>query len=254
MLVAPAEGKPLVYWGTPKVVAALEPTAWPRVSRARTEGQANSVKRMIDHGALAIHDGRKTIVGPDRHQQRGRDKRDQALEAAHKRGDQQAAVRKAKQAQGAASESKGHGQRLAQRQRALAGWDKAWQDAQHKHAPWTAQAAALGPPKARADRDFRQQTIMTLRTLLVENALGALMALLCGQLPTKVSLDCILRILCERSGARMETASHVVYWVNPAGLSVPYRRMLTEGVEGLWGMDWREQDKPMRVCLKDMPP
>jgi hypothetical protein len=95
---------------------------------------------------------------------------------------------------------------------------------------------------------------MTFRTLLVENALGAFMALLCGQLQTKVSLDCILQILFECSGARMETASHVVYWVNTAGLSVPYRRMLAEVVEGLWGMDLREQDKPIRVCLKDMPP
>jgi hypothetical protein len=37
VIVAPAEGKPLVYWGTPKVMVALEPTAWPRVYRARTE-------------------------------------------------------------------------------------------------------------------------------------------------------------------------------------------------------------------------
>jgi hypothetical protein len=254
VIVAPAEGKPLVYWGTPKVVAALEPTAWPRVYRARTEVQENSFKRMIDHGALDINYGRKTIVGPDRHQQRVRDKRDQALEAAHKRVDKQVEVLKAKQAQGAESESKGHGKRLAQRQRALAGLDKALQDAQHKHAQLTAQAAAMGPPKERADRDFRKQTIMTFRTLMVENALGAFMALLCGQLQTKVSLDCILRILFERSGARMETASHVVYWVNTAGLSVPYRRMLAEVIEGLGGMDLREQDKPIRVCLKDMPP
>ena len=254
VIVAPAEGKPLVYWGTPKVVAALEPTAWPRVYRARTEVQENSFKRMIDHGALDINYGHKTIVGPDRHQQRVRDKRDQALEAAHKRVDKQVEALKAKQAQVAESESKGHGKRLAQRQRALAGLDKAWQDAQHKHAQLTAQAAALGPPKERADRDFRKQTIMTFRTLLVENALAAFMALLCGQLQTKVSLDCILRILFERSGARMETASHIVYWVNTAGLSVPYRRLLTEVVEGLWVMDLREQDKPIRVCLKDMPP
>jgi hypothetical protein len=224
------------------------------VYRARTEVQENSFKRMIDHGALDINYGRKTIVGPDRHQQRVRDKRDQALEAAHKRVDKQVEVLKAKQAQVAESESKGHGKRLAQRQRALAGLDKALQDAQHKHAQLTAQAAALGPPKERADRDFRKQTIMTFRTLMVENALGAFMALLCGQLQTKVSLDCILRILFERSGARMETASHVVYWVNTAGLSVPYRRMLAEVIEGLGGMDLREQDKPIRVCLKDMPP
>jgi hypothetical protein len=253
VIVAPAEGKPLVYWGTPKVVAALEPTAWPRVYRARTEVQENSFKRMIDHGALKTNYGRKKVVGPDRHQQRKSEKLNQALAAAHQRVDKQAEALKAKQAQVAASASKGHGKRLAQRQRALAGLDKAWQDAQHQHAQLTAQAAALGPPKERADRDFRKQTIMTFRTLLVDNALVAFMALLCGQLQTKVSLDCILRVLFERSGARMETASHVVYWVNTAGLSVPYRRLLTEVVEGLCAMDLREQGKPIRVCLKDLP-
>src|SRR5438132_4629813 len=31
VIVEPAEGRALVYWGTSQVVAALEPTAWPRV-------------------------------------------------------------------------------------------------------------------------------------------------------------------------------------------------------------------------------
>jgi hypothetical protein len=69
-----------------------------------------------------------------------------------------------------------------------------------------------------------------------------------------VSLDCILRILFERSGTRMETVSQVVYWVNTAGLSLPYRRLLAEVVEGLCAMELRDQGKPIRVYLKDMPP
>jgi hypothetical protein len=52
VIVAPAEGQTLVYWGTPKVKATLEPTEWPRGYRERNERQANSFKRMIDHGAL----------------------------------------------------------------------------------------------------------------------------------------------------------------------------------------------------------
>ncbi len=82
----------------------------------------------------------------------------------------------------------------------------------------------------------------------------ACMALRCEHLPTKVSLDCLVRILCERSGARMETPSQVVYWVNTAGVSLAYRRLLTEVVDGLGGMDLRHQGKPIRVCLTDMPP
>ena len=80
------------------------------------------------------------------------------------------------------------------------------------------------------------------------------MALLYEHLQTKVSLDCIVRILFERSGARMEMPSQVVYWVNTAGLSLAYRRLLTEVVDGLGGMDLRRQGKLIRVCLKDMSP
>lgn len=69
-----------------------------------------------------------------------------------------------------------------------------------------------------------------------------------------MSLDCLWHILFERSGARMEMASQVVYWGNTAGLSVPYRRLLTEVVTGLGAMDLRDQGKPICVRLKDMPP
>ena len=127
-------------------------------------------------------------------------------------------------------------------------------DAQHNQAKLLEQACAIGPPRERADRDFRKQTIMTVRTLLLENALLAFMVALCKHLQSKMSLDCILRLLFERSGARMETVSQVVYWVNTAGLSLSYRRLLAEVVEGLCAMELRDQDKPIRVYLKDMPP
>src|SRR5437773_8716910 len=77
-LVEPAEGKTLVYWGTPKVGETVEATAWPQVYRERSELQENSFRRMIDHGALNTNDGRKKIVGPDRHQQRAQEKLDKA--------------------------------------------------------------------------------------------------------------------------------------------------------------------------------
>ena len=50
----------------------------------------------------------------------------------------------------------------------------------------------------------------------------------------------------------METVSQVVYWVNPAGLSLSYRRLLAEVVEGLCAMELRDQGKPIRVYLKDI--
>ena len=68
VIVEPKAGKPLVYWGSAKVKAELEAREWPDVYRARTELQENAFKRMMDHGALDINVGRKTILGPDRHQ------------------------------------------------------------------------------------------------------------------------------------------------------------------------------------------
>ena len=254
VIVKPTEGKTVVYWGTPQVKETLETTEWPRVSLERNEIQEHSFKRLMDHGALTTNYGRKKITGPDRHQQRMREQVEKALETAQKRVHKKAEGLKAQQDKVGESESKGHGKRLEQRQRALVVVEKELKDAQHTHAQRTEQAVAIGPPRERADRDFRKQTIMTVRTLLLENALRAFMMVLCGRLQTKVSLDCILRILFERSGSRIATASQVVYWVNTAGVSLPYRRLLSEVVDGLCAMELQDQGKPIRVRLKDMPP
>jgi hypothetical protein len=254
VMVEPVEGKTLVYWATPKVEAILAVTEWPRVYRARNEVQEHSFKRMIDHGALNTNYGRKKIVAADRHQQRAREKLEQSLASAQERVDKKAEAVRAKQDQVAVSESKGHGKRLAQCQAALAGLATELKDAQHKQDQLAEQAQAVGPSGQRADRDFRKQTIMTIRTLLLENTLRAFMIALLGTLQTKVSLETILHLLFERSGARIETSSQVIYWVNTAGLSVPYRHLLTKVVEGLCTMDLKDQGKPIYVRLKDMSP
>src|SRR5207248_10348340 len=146
VIVEPAEGKTLVSWGTPQVKAALEPTAWPQVSQARSEIQENSFKRMMDHGALNTNYGRKKIVAPDRPQHRQKEQLDQALEAAQQRVDKKAEALKRQQAKVAESEAKGHGKRLEQRQRTCAVLDKALKDAQHNHARLAEDASAFGPP------------------------------------------------------------------------------------------------------------
>jgi hypothetical protein len=252
VIVEPAEGKILVYWGTPKVQDTLAATEWPRVYRERNEIQENGFKRMIDHGALNTNYGRKTILGPDRHQQRAREKLDQSLMAAQQRLDKKTEKIKTHQVKVIESEHKGHGKRLEQRQHALAGMEQEIKDIQDQHATLAARASALGPPRERADRDFRKQTIMTVRTLLLENALRSFMAVLVGTLTMQVSLDCLLHILFARSGARMETDSQMIYWINTAGLSATYQRLLTAVVDGLGAMDLRDQGKPIRVRLKGM--
>ena len=95
---------------------------------------------------------------------------------------------------------------------------------------------------------------MTIRTLFLENMLRAFLAALLATLPIQVSLEQVLRLLFERRGARVETPSQVVYWVNTAGLSLANRRLLREIVDGLCAMDVQDQGKPILVRLKEMPP
>lgn len=254
VIVKPQEGKTLVYWGTPALKAALDIIEWPKVYRERTEIQENSFKRMIAHGALDINYGRKKIVGPDRHQQRKYEVLEASLQTAQQRVIKKVEALDEQRAKVQESEAKGHGKRLEQRQHALVRVEQELKDVEHHQAHLEAQVEALGPPKERADRDFRKQTIMTCRTLLLENALMAFMAALLAQLPSKVSLECVISLLFERSGAHLETASEIVYWVNTTGLSRPYRRLLEEIVDGLGAMDLRHRGKRIRVSLKDMPP
>lgn len=254
VIVEPQASKTLVYWATPRLRDTLAPLEWPCVYRERNEIQEHSFKRMIDHGALNVNYGRKTMVGPDRHQQRARAKLEQDLEGTQRRLKRKAQALDVQQQKVAESEHKGHGKRLEQRQRTLAKLQDEAQGAQQQQAHLREQVDALGPPKERRDRDFRKQTIMTFRTLWLENALLAFVAVLLGHLPLTLSPSCLLTLLFERSGTRLETVSYVVYEVNGAGLSVSYRRLMTEVIAGLNAMELREQGKAIQVRLKDRPP
>src|SRR2546427_8823545 len=111
-------------------------------------------KRMIDHGGLDINHGRKTIMGPDRHHQRKKEQLAQSLETAHKRVTKKAEAVTAQQAKGAASETKGHGTRLEQRQGKFVTFEHELQDAKRKQPKIAKQMATLGPAGQRAKRDL----------------------------------------------------------------------------------------------------
>lgn len=251
VLVEEPEGRVLVYWGTSKVEKSLKPIEWPQVYRRRNEVQENSFKQMIDHGALNTNYGRKKIVGPDRHQQRVKEKVEEKLEESQQKVEKKEDLVRTQQEKVAESERQGHKKRLEQRQRALIVQEEKLKEAKQKQEKLLEQVEALGPPKERADRDFRKQRIMTFRTLLLGNALISFMTVLCEKLEEKVSLESILRVLFERSGSRVETPSDVIYWVNLEGLSVPYRRMLVKVVKGLCAMDLKRRGKPVRVRLRE---
>jgi hypothetical protein len=243
-----------VYWGTPQVQDALEAQEWPGVYRERNEIQEHRFKDMIDHGALNINYGRKKLLGADRHHQRKQAHLEQSLETANKRADKKAAALKAQQDKVAESVANGHGKRLEQRRRTLLTLEHECTEAKTTQAKCVEHVATLGPAGQRADRDFRKQTIMTIRTLFLENCLRTFVGALSALLSTKVSLPQVLSLLFERSGSRIETPSQVLYWVNSAGLSLSNRRLLSEVTQGLCAMGLQEKGKPVHVRLKDLPP
>jgi hypothetical protein len=177
----------LVSWGSTKVKAKLEAEQWPEGYRARTERQENAFKRMMAHGALDINGGRKTILGPDRHQQRAEAQVRQALETARLRGAKRRLELEVKREQVSPSQARGHGTRLEQRQRAASELEETLREAQQHAAPLQEQVESFEAPKERADRDVRQQTIMTIRPLFLENLLQAFLSVLLSVLPKPVS-------------------------------------------------------------------
>ena len=254
VISVPVAGKALVYWATPAFVSAVAMTQWPAVYRARNELQENRFKRMIEHGALNTNYGRKVLIGPDRHQQRKQDALDQVLQNTRRKQDKKAALIEHQQHKVSESQAKGHGKRLEQRQRTLHKLEKEHHDLQNTQQQVVAKIEALGPPRQRADRVFRKQSIMTFRTLLLENMLNTFLAAVAALMSPKVSLELLLSLLFERSGGRIETPSELLYWLNTEGLSLANRRLLAQLVEALCAMGLSHQGKPIRVQLKDRPP
>lgn len=95
---------------------------------------------------------------------------------------------------------------------------------------------------------------MTIRTLLLDNALQTFLALLLALMPEPISLECLLKLVFERSGIRVETEREYIYWINTAGLSVGYQKILAQIVAALCKMNLRCRGKPLRVRLKGTPP
>jgi hypothetical protein len=243
----------LAYWGTSKVKAHLDSLQWPRVYRQRTETQENSFKRMKSHGALEVNYGIKKIVGPDRHQQRTIEKLEEAKDKVELKVTKKEEVLTLQEAKVVESQTKGHTTRLHQRQRRLGEIQQELSNVMEKLNKMLDQLAALGTPKKRADRDYRKQKIMGIRTLLLENALVSFLTFLCGLLNEKISQECLLKLLFERSGVCLETSSEMIYWVNTAGLSSPYRETLGKIVEGICAMHLTCRGKFIRVCLRESP-
>jgi hypothetical protein len=243
----------LPYWGTSKVKEVLSPIEWPEVYRERTEIQEYRFKEMKAHGALDVNYGAKKITGPDRHQQRACEGLTEAKEKVQHKVSRQEQLLRDQEAKVAESQEKGHTKRLEQRQCRLGQVQEKLKKVTEKEEQLSEQLNRLGTPRERADRDFRKQTIMTIRTLLLENALLSFLSAVCAAMQGQISLECLLKLLFERSGACLETPSEMTYWVSTNGLSVTYRNSLQKLVEALSAMNLRCRGKPIRLRLREAP-
>ncbi len=88
---------------------------------------------------------------------------------------------------------------------------------------------------------------MTIRTLLLDNALLAFLAALCTNLQKPISLECLLKVLFDRSAVALETNYEIIYKVNSYGLSAHYKRALNDLIEGMNAMNLNCRGKPIRL-------
>lgn len=195
----------LAYWGTPKVKARLAPEHWPGAYRQRTSTQELRFKEMKAYGALDVNFGTKKVWGPDRHQEREREVLTEEQEKKAQRLTKKEELLTQQQEKVAESQAKGHTTRLEQRQRGLARCEQEAELARKKLEQARQKLDAVGPERKRADRDVRKQLIMTVRTLLLDNMLQGFLAALLTTMTGALSLECLVTLLFERSGGRLDT-------------------------------------------------
>lgn len=244
-----ADGKILPFWGTEKFKEMVEVLQWPGIYSRRTEVQENRFKHMIRHGALNVNFGIKKILGPDRHQQRALDVLKESSAALLQKIERKTGQLVEQEAKVAESKSKGHTKRLVQRekcQQEMQGDLNAVVEQRQKKEEEIRQA---GPVGERGDRDFRKQTVMTMRTLLLENMLLSFMSSLMMSLatPLVLCLDSVLELFFNRGGGYYETSSEVTFWVNMEGLSKQKAEIMNTLIEGMNQMGLSRNGKPVRI-------
>jgi len=243
----------LPYWGTPIAKELLDPLQWPKAYSQRTEIQENNFRRMIDHGALNVNFGIKKIMVPDRHQERKVEKLEKSLLSINAKIKAKEENVRNQENKVKDSEEKGHKKRLEQRKENLPKLQSELKKTIKKQEVIIDKIEAFGPPKKREDRDFRKQSIMTFRSLLLENFLKLFLSSLQEKISIKLSLESLISLLFKRRGAIVETYTQIIYWLNPAGLSKSYKEKLKKIIEGLNALNLRREGRVIRMRLREVP-
>lgn len=254
--VDPTDDRTFVFWATSAFKSDFAPDEWPGRYRARNNLQENSFKAMISHGSLNTNYGTKTVLGPDRHQQRRRE----AIEEKIKKIEVKQEKKKthlSKQARLVSdSEENGHKNRLDSRKKKHAMLEAEAEVLKGKYDKSAQRLKALGEPKQRADRDFSKQNVMTFRTLLLENVLRDFYEAL---KPEGVGLDRFVDLFMMRGGSVMETSNEWIYWLDVNGLSKRHQIILTRLAEKINAMSLLRAGKAIQARVSKslnriMPP
>ncbi len=249
------EKKLLPFWGTPAVAEKVPYIDWPGLYSQRTEIQENSFRRMKEHGALTTNFGTKKIESEDRHHGRKVEKLTDQLENIDERIDKKKEKIEDQEKKVRESEEKGHGKRLEQRENLLAVMKADYKEVTSKREDIEENIKKLGPQGKRSDRDFRKQSIMTLRTLFLENKLMAFMSLLmeCITETPRMGLESLIKLLFERSGGYFETPTELVYYLNMNGLSKSNRATMLKLIEGINKMGLERDGKSVSARARARP-
>ncbi len=247
------DGRLLPFWGTKVVGEQVEYLEWPLLYSQRTECQENTFKRMKKHGALDVNFGTKNILSEDRHHQRKKEKLEIETAKIGERLSKKNEKVIEQEKKILESEEKNHEKRLEQRRNKLTIMKTDLAKTASKQDEIKKNLDKIGPPGVRADRDFRKQSVMTLRTLLLENMLMMFFSLLTASKKESLSmnLDSLIALLFERSGGFFQTPTDFVYLVNLDGLSKVNKLKLLRLIEGINEMGLKREERPVSVRIRE---
>jgi hypothetical protein len=221
--------------------------------RQRADIQENTFKHTIAHCALDTNYGNKVIWGSDRIQARELAElqtKQVKLQAKEQNLQQLAAAQNDKIRDSAA---KGHGQLLAKRQAKLVQYQSQQIQLKSKLTSLEEQKIKLGEPRQRADRDLRKQTIMTFRSLFLENAIRTFFNLLAVFLTIRIDLEVFLELFFFRPGYLVETESQLLYYMDDKNLSSQYQNILRQLVAGFNALAISQREKRLKLEIAASP-
>ena len=232
-VVVEEKDRTLVYWYTRKI-ARQRLTAEQIISlyRRRSELQENSFKRMQAHGALNTNFGVKKVWGLDRAHQRKIKELDKKIKNEANRLHKLEAKIDEQVYKVEESIAREHGRLFDRRIKKLENLEDQEDEIKAKISNLEKLKQQLGEPISRSDRDFRKQTIMSFRTLWIENALKDFVSLLTKSMEIPVDIEIVIALFFYRRGIMVESDDKITYWIDSKNLSDDYQGILKNVIEG----------------------